>query len=152
MFLHHLVGGSGNEHRGGVESANLFEWGGRSADGRDDFAARRPGWSMPIHALLVKHGVNVVFHGHDHLFARQVLDGVIYQEVPQPSHPEQRVANLARDYGYTTGDILPSPGHVRVSVELGRATVEYVRTYLPSEERQGRANGRVEFSYSVGRR
>ena len=85
VFVHSLVGGLDGQMRGGVEAAPYFEWGGRGADGRDSFAARRPGWGRPIHALLVRYGVTAVFHGHDHLYARQELDGVVYQEVPQPS-------------------------------------------------------------------
>ncbi|MFM7809363.1 MAG: YHYH protein, partial [Planctomycetota bacterium] len=69
VFTHHLVGGvGGTEARGGVESAPYFEWGGKNADGTDGFKARRPGWAMPIHDLLVKNGVTAVFHGHDHLY------------------------------------------------------------------------------------
>jgi hypothetical protein len=37
---------------------------------------------MPIHQLLLENHVTTVFHGHDHLFAKQELDGIIYQEVP----------------------------------------------------------------------
>ena len=51
-----------------------------NADGSDGFRQNRPGWEMPIHELFVKHGVNIVFHGHDHLFVREELDGIIYQE------------------------------------------------------------------------
>ena len=35
-------------------------------------------------AVLVQ---NIVFHGHDHLFVKEELDGIIYQDVPQPGHP-----------------------------------------------------------------
>lgn len=149
VFVHHLVGGSGNEHRGGIEFVPLFEWGGTGTDGRDEFRAQRPSWSMPIHALLAKYGVNVVFHGHDHLFAHQELDGITYQAVPQPSHPEQRVQNLARAYGYAAGDILPSPGHLRVRVGGDAVDVDYVRSFLPAEARAGRMNGRVDLSYRL---
>ena len=149
VFIHHLIGGGGTERRGGIESAPFFEWGGRDANGRDQFAQRRPGWAMPIHALMVKYGVNVVFHGHDHLFAHQELDGVVYQEVPQPSHAENRVQAMATEYGYLHGDILPSPGHMRVTIDSGVATVDYVRSYLPAEVRQGRVNGRMDLSYQL---
>ncbi len=42
---------------------------------------------MPIHQLLAKHGVQIVFHGHDHLYVKEDLDGIVYHEVPQPGHP-----------------------------------------------------------------
>jgi hypothetical protein len=63
--------------RGGVEAAPFYEWGGKNEDQSDGFAARRPGWKMPIHQLLTTYGVNAVFHGHDHLYAMQELDGIV---------------------------------------------------------------------------
>jgi hypothetical protein len=145
VFIHHLVGGSGAEARGGAEVARLFEWGGRSADGTDAFAAMRPGWAAPVHDLLVRAGPTVVFHGHDHFYARQELDGVVYQLVPQPGHPGGEVARMAAEYGYLSGDFLPSPGHVRVRVEPQAATIEYVRSSLrvPAE------NGAVLRAHAV---
>ena len=38
-----------------------------------------------FHQLFVDYGVNIFIHGHDHLFVKQELDGVIYQLAPQPS-------------------------------------------------------------------
>ncbi len=87
VFLHHLIGGLGKDVRGGVTPAPCMEWGGKNADGSDGFKEHCPSWELPIHQLLVKTGVSVVFHGHDHLFAKEELDGIIYQEVPQPGHP-----------------------------------------------------------------
>jgi hypothetical protein len=87
VFIHNLVGGLDGQMRGGIEAAPFFEWGGRYADGSSGFSRMRPGWGQPIHALLVRQGVSAVFHGHDHLYARQELDGIAYQEVPQPSAP-----------------------------------------------------------------
>ena len=126
IFIHHLVGGETREGRGGAEAAKFFEWGGCSLDGTNEFASKRPGWSMPIHQLLVQNKVSAVFHGHDHLYARQELDGIIYQEVPQPSHMEQSTRSAA-EYGYKQGVILPSPGIVKVMVSPEKTSVEYVR-------------------------
>lgn len=128
VFLHHLVGGGGNDHRGGVEVARFFEWGGANVDGTDGFTAHRPGWEMPIHELLVRTGVTAVFHGHDHLYAHQTLDGIDYQEVQQPSNAREQSASGAAAYGYVTGKILGGPGYLRVAVSGGKARVEYIRT------------------------
>jgi len=87
VFIHHLVGGASKEGRGGVEAVPFYEWGGRNADGADGFRAHRPDWTLPIHQLLVQHHVVAVFHGHDHLYVKQDLDGLVYQEVPQPGAP-----------------------------------------------------------------
>jgi len=127
VFLHHLAGGTGKEARGGVEAAKLFEWGGYSLNGENEFAVKRPGWAMPVHQLLVKHHVDVVFHGHDHLFVKQELDGVIYQEVPQPGHP-RGTTRSAEEYGYKSGVILPASGIMCVKVSPENAVVQYLKT------------------------
>ncbi len=146
VFLHHLVGGLGKEARGGSEAALLWEWGGRSAaGGPDEFAARRPGWTAPIHELLRRAGPAVVFHGHDHFYARQELDGVVYQMVPQPGHPGGDAKRMAAEYGYAQGDFLPSPGFIRVRVAADAAVVEYLGSSLSDPA----ANTRSVASYKV---
>lgn len=126
VFIHHLAGGEGKDCRGGAEAARFFEWGGLDPDGSDVFAKRRPGWPAPVHDVLKANGVNVVFHGHDHLFAMQERDGVIYQETPQPAHPRAS-AQSAGDYGYRSGLILPGSGILRVRVAPEEAAVEFLR-------------------------
>jgi len=126
VFIHHLVGGLDKDARGGAEAAALYEWGGKNADGTDGFAAHRPGWAMPIHQLLVKHHVTAVFHGHDHLFARQELDGIVYQEVPQPGWVGRFDSRRVAEYGYRQGTILSSSGYLRVTVKPEEAAVEYI--------------------------
>ena len=147
IFIHHLVGGLGRDARGGVKPAPYMEWGGKNADGTDGFATHRPGWEMPIHHLLVKNQVSVVFHGHDHLYAKEELDGIIYQEVPQPSHPSGGPRS-AEEYGYT-GVILGSSGHLRVKVDPKEAVVEYVRSAVPGITKDHVANGSVAHRYSI---
>lgn len=150
VFLHHLVGGLGKDVRGGVKPAPFMEWGGKNADGSEGFKQHRPGWGLPIHQLFVKRGVSIVFHGHDHLFAKEELDGIIYQEVPQPGHPSGGTRS-AEEYGYT-GTILGSSGHVRVTVGPEEARVDYVRSMVPGVTRDDLANGSVEHSYTLRRR
>jgi len=151
VFLHHLVGGADRQARGGVAAARFFEWGGSELDGRKRFAARRPGWAMPVHDLLVHHGVETVFHGHDHMFAKEELDGVVYQLVPQPGHPGNSTRS-AKDYGYVYGDVLPSPGHVRVSVNADRAVVDFVQANQQDGGRGRHRNGAVGYTYTVSAR
>lgn len=142
VFTHHLVGGMGGaESRGGVESSPYFEWGGKNADGSPGFATHRPGWAMPVHDLLVKHKVSAVFHGHDHLYVSSQRDGIVYQCVPQPGNPRGNT-RTATQYGYTSGTLLGSPGHVRVRVTPDKATVEFVRTALASPQVDTRRRGR----------
>ena len=99
------------------------------------------------HQLLVKNGVSAVFHGHDHLFAREELDGIIYQEVPQPGHPGGGTRS-AEEYGYT-GVILGSSGHVRVTVDPQSAKVDYVRSIIPGITKGNLPNASVEHSYTI---
>lgn len=148
VFLHHLVGGSDRNNRGGAEAAPLWEWGGKNEAGEEQFAEKRPDWTKPIHQMLVDHGVDVVFHGHDHMFIKQDLDGIVYQLVPQPGHPRSGTKS-AKDYGYLSGDIQGSSGVVRVRVTGDSARVDYVRTYLPEAERGRNRNGDVTYSYML---
>ena len=143
VFLHHLVGGNGAEARGGSEAAAFFEWGGRNLDGTPGFAANRSGWPKPIHDLLVQYGVSAVFHGHDHLYVHQERDGIAYQEVPQPSFARENSTSSAVDYGYLSGLLLGSSGHLRVTVTPTRATVEYVRSRLTA------GNGTIADRYDI---
>ena len=80
VFTHHVLGTG----RGATELADLYEWGGKDRAGQWEFDRKRPGWELPIHQLMVKYGVTIFFQGHDHLFAHQRRDGVVYQEAPNP--------------------------------------------------------------------
>jgi predicted phosphodiesterase len=148
VFCHQLIGGD-PQGRGGVEWVPFYEMGGHNSDGTWGFAERRPGWEKPLHQLMVDNNVTIFFHGHDHFFAKQELDGVIYQLVPQPSHHNFRKANQAEAYGYLSGQILPNSGHLRVSVCSSDVTVDYVRAYLPVTESADRINGRVSYTYRL---
>lgn len=120
VFCHH-VNGTG---RGGIECATKGEWGSK------------------IHPLFVKTGVTIFFQGHDHLFARQQLDGVTYQECPNPADNTYTAFN--RD-AYRTGDLLPDSGHLRVTVAPETVRVDYIRAFLPGDG----TNGVVAFTYTI---
>ena len=143
VFLHHLVGGNGTDARGGSEASVFFEWGGKNLDGSSGFAANRAGWSKPIHDLFVQYKVSAVFHGHDHLYVHQERDGIAYQEVPQPSFAREGQTSSAVDYGYLSGTLQASSGHLRITVTPARATVEYIRSRLTA------GNGGVVDSYTI---
>ncbi len=131
VFIHQLVGGADRPGRGGAEAVPYGEWGGLNADGSPGFARQRPGWEEPIHALLQRTGVSVVFHGHDHLYAHQQLDGIVYQEVPQPGHRGDRHEGAA--YGYRQGVIRGDAGLLRVDVTPERLRVEYLSAERPGQ-------------------
>jgi hypothetical protein len=100
---------------------------------------------MPIHQLFVENHVTVFFHAHDHVFAQETLDGVVYQEVPM-------AANASYDTGFSTNPtdyagtaLTPNSGHLRVTVSPASVTVDYVRSFLAG---QG-TNGAVARTYTV---
>ena len=144
VFIHNLVGGVDHkgQARGGAEAAAFYEWGGKNADSTDGFSRHRPGWEAPIHDLLVKYGVSVVFHGHDHFYARQEKDGIIYQLLPQPGARQSGRANQAAEYGYASGTILNAPGYLRVRRHAKGITIEFVTSA------SGRS-GQVLHSYTL---
>jgi len=150
MFCHQLVGGNGNDARGGSEFADLFENGGRNADSTWGFETARPHWQEPLHALMLQHTVNIYFHGHDHCYAKQDKDGMIYQEVPQPSARNiNTFTGSAPGYGYTNGVLLPSRGFMLVTVTSDSVQVEYIKTFLPNEESGSRRNMDVAHHYVI---
>jgi hypothetical protein len=152
LFSHHLVGSATAEARGGAAVARHFEWGGRNLDDSWGFDARRPGWGKPIHQLMIDTGVSVWFHGHDHLYVTEQLDGIVYQEVPQPSLARYDSVGSAGEYGYlgTPGvNIFSSSGHLRVAASPGELRVEYVRSVPPRDETSGRRNGSIVHAYSI---
>lgn len=151
IFAHQLVGGD-PLGRGGVEFADRYEWGGKNLDGSEGFAQQRPGWYKPIKELLKEHRVNVFFHGHDHFFAKQDKECMIYQETPQPSHSNFSGTGTAAKYGYLEGLILPNSGHLRVNVTPESFKVEYVRAYNPKNETAARKNGDVSATYVINKK
>ncbi|MGC1375439.1 MAG: metallophosphoesterase family protein, partial [Anaerolineales bacterium] len=137
VFAHHVLGTG----RGGIELANTFEWGDSA-----NLAAHRPGWDKTIQQLMVDNHVTIFFQGHDHIFAYQRLGGVVYQTLPEPANPNYSWENAS---AYGSGRRFPSSGYVRVSVSPDGVTVEYVRSYLPQDEKTGQQNGQVDFSYTI---
>ena len=142
VFAHHVLGTG----RGGVEMADLYEWGGKSGNGVFQFNEKRPGWELPIHQLMIKNGVTIFFQGHDHLFARQERNGLIYQSTPNPADASYQAFNRE---AYKSGDILPNSGYLRVTVSPQNVRVDYVRSYLRKDETHEHKNGELAFFYTV---
>jgi hypothetical protein len=80
--------------------------------------------------LLIDNHVTAFIHGHDHQFAAEKRDGVVYQEVPMPSD-----AGYSNGFGrYLQSDpytmqVLPNSGYLRFRVSPSDVTVDYVRVY-----------------------
>ena len=150
VFLHNLVGGLLSAMRGGVEAAPYYEWGGLDMNGANTFATHRPNLQMPIHNLLVKYKVTAVFHGHDHIYARQMLDGIVYQEVPQPSAINySNYKSIASGYNYSSGIILGSSGHLRITVGPEGVKSQYIHAWLPKDVIPSRINGEIADEWNI---
>lgn len=142
VFAHHVMGSG----RGGVDECHLYEWGGHNKRGDYEFKERRPNWSLPVHQLMVKHGVTIFFQGHDHLYCRQERDGIVYQEVPMPADQGYVAYN---DDRYESGVKLPNSGHLCVTVSPENVKVEYVRSFLPEDETAQNKTGDIAHCYTV---
>jgi hypothetical protein len=142
VFAHHILGTG----RGGVELAGLWEWGGKDTSGTYLFTQQRPAWPDPIHQLFVKNKVSIFFQGHDHIWVHQNLDGVTYQTISEPADPFYTLYNSE---AYIAGERFPNSGYTRVSVNPSQVKVEYVRTYLQSDETSAKVSGKPVFSYTI---
>ncbi len=137
VFAHH-VNGTG---RGGVKVAKSYEWGDAAG-----VRSHRPRWGLPIHQLMAKTGVTIFFQGHDHIFAREKLDGVIYQTLPDPANPNPAPSNAD---AYPGADIFPNSGRVRVAVGPEKVRVEYIASRLPADSTSEHPDGEILFAYEV---
>jgi hypothetical protein len=147
IFAHQVAGGMDDYGRGGANAVPYVEWGGYDDDGTTwDFDHRRSGWDAPIHQLLVKYNVTAFFHGHDHEFAYEKRDGVVYQLVPM-------AADATYGYGFQeyhetdpyTIRVLPNSGHLRVTVTPTQVTVDYVKAFLSGAG----TNGQIAYTYII---
>lgn len=147
IFIHNLVGGADNKGlaRGGVEASAFFEWGGLNIDSTNGFSAHRPDWAKPIHNLLVEHHVSAVFHGHDHVFVKQIRDNIIYQTLPQPGAERYGNISSAADYGYRSGIIMNAPGYLRVTLEKDSAKIDFIQSAISELHK----NKMILHSYSI---
>ena len=140
--------------KGGIEIAKYkvdgnptFEWGGEDDKGNYVFDQERPGWSHgPIHDLLVEHNVTILFHGHDHFFAKQDLDGIVYQMIPKPEDSKYSLDKGFKKLGkYKNGVFIENSGHLEITVDPDFIKVDYIRAYLPGDGN----NGEISYSYTI---
>ncbi len=148
VLCHQLVGGSGTDGRGGAEYVDYFEMGGKNADSTWGFTTNRPNWNDPIHTIMKNTNTDIYFHGHDHFFGKQDKDGIVYQEIPQPSN--RNITNTsAAQYGYVNGVILPGRGYLLITITDSTAKIDYIKTLLPNEITSGHNNGEIGYTYTI---
>ena len=155
IFCHNMTTGTNNYACGGIEFVDYdiagngsFEWGGQNEDGSWGLSSKRPTWDKPIHQLMVDNNVSALFHGHDHVFFHQELDGIVYQECPKPSDPSYSEGFVERSE-YKYGHQENASGYIRVTVSEYEVNVEYVRSYREEDESSARINGEVVYSYKI---
>jgi len=108
LFLHHVVGGNGG---------NPFD----TAYGRGGGRAAKVGEQAWVHELCRKHGVQVIFYGHDHVFTDMVVDDVHYT-LPGTTSAPWRFS--PEETGYEQS--WPDSGYARVTVAPEQMGVELV--------------------------
>ncbi len=186
IFTHH-INGTG---RGGASNVMVGEWGGDSSGAfkTNRQCAGSPGclvttnWPKPIHQLLVDtkaaNGFTVFFQGHDHAFAREEVDGVIYQSLANPSdnsywayncsaYSPTSIPSFPSEYAGAYGNYdanwsqtKPGAGFVYVTVSPQLLKLQYIRTYRAIDlmldanktlydSLAGHANGEVAFTYTL---
>jgi hypothetical protein len=101
----------------------------------------------PLHQLFVRTQVTAFFHGHDHLCAKDDLDGVVYQEVPMAANANYNIGTDSESGNpeYSGAPLIANSGHLLVTVAPTSVTVEYVRSYLPGDGE----NGTVADAYTL---
>ncbi|MFH2000088.1 MAG: metallophosphoesterase, partial [Planctomycetota bacterium] len=153
IFIHQLVSSvTGNYGKGGIEAAKFkvdnrpsYEWGGEDDIGASVFDEKRPGWSHgAIHDMLVEENVTIVFHGHDHFFGKQELDGIVYLECPQPGDSDYSMGYKYQGK-YTYGDFIENSGFIQVNVNPHTVLVDYIRSFLPGDG----VNGKIAYSLAI---
>ena len=98
---------------------------------------------------MVANGVSAFFHGHDHQYAYEKRDDIVYQAVPSSSMAvdDDGFGLYSEDDTYTL-KVLDNAGHLRITVADDVATVDYVRSAIPGDT--GVTNGEVSYSYTIG--
>lgn len=121
VLIHHTVGGAAAD----------FD---NSAYGRGGGLAANVGEQAKVHALMLQHGVQIFFYGHDHVFTDMVVDTVHYT-LPGSAGATWKFGT--DQTGYTK--FWPESGHSMVTVNPQNVLVEFVAE-----------GGEVVNSYTLG--
>jgi 3',5'-cyclic AMP phosphodiesterase CpdA len=108
VFIHHTVGGAAGD----------FD---NSAYGRGGGQAANVGEQARVHALLLEHGVQIFFYGHDHVFTDMVVDGIHYT-LPGSAGAIWKFGTA--ETGYT--EYRPESGHSLVTVSPQNVLVQFI--------------------------
>ncbi|HEY6727816.1 MAG TPA: metallophosphoesterase [Polyangiaceae bacterium] len=118
LFIHHTVGGAAGD------AAN-------SAYGRGGGQAAYVGEQAIVHELMLEHGVQIFFYGHDHVFADMVVDGIHYSMPGSAGAPwkfteaETGYAEYWDESGWALVDVSSDAVHVQFIAMGGALLKEY---------------------------
>jgi hypothetical protein len=121
LFIHHTVGGA----------AGNFD---NSAYGRGGGQAAYVGEQAMVHDLMRRHGAQIFFYGHDHVFTDMVVDGIHYTLPGSAGAPWKFIA---AETGYE--EYWPDSGFARVRVSPESVLVDFIPM----------GGGQPLFSYSL---
>jgi hypothetical protein len=108
LFIHHPVGGAAGDST-------------ESAYGRGGGQAALVGEQSWVHALMLKHGVQIFFYGHDHVFTDMTVDGIHYSLPGSAGAPWKFDSSIT---GYK--QYWPDSGYGRVTVNPEQVQVDFV--------------------------
>lgn len=108
LLIHHAVGGAAGN------AAN-------AAYGRGGGQAAHVGEQALVHELMLEHGVQIFFYGHDHVFTDIVVDGIHYS-LPGSAGAPWKFETA--ETGYT--EYWTDSGHGRVRVGPDAVKVEFI--------------------------
>ena len=93
---------------------------------------------------MVENDVTIFFHGHDHVFAKEDVDGMVYQECPQPTDPSYGLGFGTYQNNENTV-VVENSGHICVAVSTDQVTIDYIRAYINNSG----TNGEIGYSYTI---
>lgn len=108
LFIHHTVAGAGPNF------AN-------AAYGRGGGQAAHVGEQAIVHQMMLDHGAQIFFHGHDHVFVDMEVDGIHYSDPGSAGAPWKFDSS---ETGYT--QYWADSGWCRVTVAPERVHVEFL--------------------------
>ena len=108
LLIHHPVGGNGGDE---------YE----SAYGRGGGRAAYVGEQATIHQLMLQHGVQIFFYGHDHVFTDMSVDGIHYS---LPGNAGAIWTFSESTTGYS--QYWPASGWAKVTVGPERVDVQFI--------------------------
>ena len=109
VLIHHAVGGTAGDD---IDSAY----------GRGGGQAAYVGEQAKVHQLMLEHGVQIFFYGHDHVFTDIQVDGIHYSD---PGSAGAIWMFSQSETGYTQS--WPESGWSRVTVSPDAVNVQFVK-------------------------